>query len=104
MVAAPRFVLVSNGAVFQFCAKATVGLLHVPPEMEHASCQRPWSWLLMSTVQAKVSPELGFTASAPRKMGHAIEPRVPRLVGHRLTVRPLPGCAAMRVQVIPSLD
>ena len=58
----------------------------------------------MSTVQAKVSPVTGFTASAPRKMGQAGEPVLPPWVGHIAAFSPEPGWAASRVQVMPSAD
>ncbi len=104
MVAAPWVVLVSSAAVLHCRAKAMFWLPQTPPLTWHWSCHSPWSWLFTSTVQAKVSPVNGFTASVPRKMGQPVEPGTPGFVGQNKVLRPVPGCAASRVQVMPSVD
>src|SRR5271157_727833 len=77
MVAAPSEVFVSSAAVLHCWANVMLGLAHAPPLTAHWSCHSPWSWLSISTVQAKVSPVCGFTASVPRKIGQSIEPIAP---------------------------
>jgi len=104
MVAAPDWVPVSRAAVLNCWANSMVWLPQTPALAPHWSSHSPWSWLYPSTVQAKVSPVIGFTARVPRKMGQAGEPMLPGFVGQRAAVRFAPGCAAMRVQVTPSVD
>src|SRR5580700_650435 len=95
---------VSSAVVFHCRPNVIVPEAHRPLLTAHWSCHRPWSWLFSSTVQAKVSPVLGFTASVPLKMGQSVEPTVPGFVGQNSVVRPAPGCAFMRVQVTPLDD
>jgi len=95
---------VSRAADGSFVEKVTVVLAQAVPASAQASCQTPRSRLLASTVKAKMSPVMGFTASAPRKMGHDALPAMPELAGQFVVVRPVPGWLGRRVQFTPSAD
>ena len=104
MVAVPSALLVSSAEVLHCLLKATTWLVQPPPLNAHWSCHNPWSWLFKSTVQAKVSPVKGLTASVPRKTGQVMDPVRPVFVGQFEELNPEPGCALILVQFAPSVD